>query len=98
MSYEELDTRANQLAHYLMALGVGEDRSGTNEFQDIVGLCLDRSVTGVVCALGILKAGAAYLPLDPAYPAERLAFMLNDAHPRVLITTLATAAQLPAGP
>ena len=53
----------------------------------LVGLCLDRSLAGVVCALGVLKAGAAYLPLDPAYPLERLAFMLNDAQPRVLITT-----------
>jgi len=98
MSYEQLNDRANQLAHYLIELGVGADRSVTDEPKDIVGLCLDRSVTGVVCALAILKAGAAYLPLDPAYPAERLAFMLNDAHPRVLITTAATAAQLPAGP
>ena len=52
----------------------------------------------MVCALGILKAGGAYLPLDPAYPVERLAFMLNDAQPRVLITSKAMAEQLPAGP
>lgn len=92
MTYRELNTRANQLAHYLIALGVGSDCADS-----IVGLCLNRSLTAVVCALGILKAGAAYLPLDPAYPVERLAFMLNDAQPRVLITSKAMAEQLPAG-
>lgn len=92
MTYRELNTRANQLAHYLIALGVGSDGADS-----IVGLCLNRSLTAVVCALGILKAGAAYLPLDPAYPVERLAFMLNDAQPRVLITSKAMAEQLPAG-
>ncbi len=92
MTYRELNNRANQLAHYLIALGVGADCADS-----IVGLCLNRSPTAVVCALGILKAGAAYLPLDPAYPVERLAFMLNDAQPRVLITSRAMAEQLPAG-
>jgi amino acid adenylation domain-containing protein len=89
MTYGELNRRANQLAHYLISLGVG---SGGDE--SIVGLCLDRSLTGTVCALGILKAGAAYLPLDPSYPIERLVFMLSDARPRVLITTNEMAAQL----
>jgi amino acid adenylation domain-containing protein len=99
MTYGELNDRANQMAHYLMGFGVGAHSAGNADNLDsIVGLCLDRSVTGVVCALGILKAGGAYLPLDPAYPAERLAFMLNDAQPRVLITTLQVAEQLPAGP
>ena len=50
-----------------------------------------------MCALGVFRAGAAYLPLDPSYPIERLAFMLNDARPQVLITTKETAAQLPRG-
>ena len=93
MTYRELDDRANQLAQYLIELGGGADyRDG------LVGLCLDRSVTAVVCALAIFKAGAAYLPLDPAYPSERLAFMLSDAQPRVLITRQELAEQLPAGP
>src|SRR5713226_5228741 len=78
ITYGELDKRANQLANYLNVLGVGRET--------IVGLCLDRSPESVMCALGVLKAGGAYLPLDPAYPAERLLFMLNDARPRVLIT------------
>jgi amino acid adenylation domain-containing protein len=89
ITYGELDQRANQLAHYLIALGV--------ELNNLVGLCLDRSVTAVVWALAILKTGAAYLPLDPSYPSERLAFMLSDAQPRVLITRQVVANQLPAG-
>jgi amino acid adenylation domain-containing protein len=96
MTYGELDDRANQIAHYLIGLGVGADDPSNQN--NIVALCLDRSVTGVVCALGVLRAGAAYLPLDPKYPAERLTFMLNDARPRVLITTQQVAAQLPSGP
>jgi amino acid adenylation domain-containing protein len=96
LTYGELDDRANQIAHHLIAHGVGAD-DPTNA-NNIVALCLDRSINGVVCALGVLKSGAAYLPLDPAYPGERLAFMLNDAGPRVLITTQQMAAQLPAGP
>ena len=92
LTYAELNARANQLAHLLISLGVGAENS-----ESIVGLCLDRSLAGVVSALGVLKAGAAYLPLDPAYPLERLGFMLNDAQPRVLITNTAIAKQLPAG-
>ncbi len=93
VTYRELNDRANQLAHYLIALGVRSDYP-----DNLVGLCLDRSVTTVVCALAILKAGAAYLPLDPGYPSERLAFMLSDAQPRVLITRQEVAEQLTAGP
>jgi amino acid adenylation domain-containing protein len=92
MTYGELNDWANQIAHYLISLGVG---SGSD---DIVALCLDRSAAAVVCALGILKAGGAYLPLDPAYPVERLAFMLNDSQPRALIANNAMAEQLPPGP
>jgi amino acid adenylation domain-containing protein len=89
LSYGELDQIANQLAHYLITLGVGPD--------SLVGLCLERSLDSVICALGVLKAGAAYLPLDPSYPIERLAFMLNDAQPHVLITRGQIASQLQAG-
>jgi amino acid adenylation domain-containing protein len=92
VTYGELNDRANKLAHRLIALGVG-----TRNPDNLVALCLDRSVTTVVCALAILKAGAAYLPLDPSYPAERLAFMLRDAQPRVLITRQALAEILPTG-
>jgi amino acid adenylation domain-containing protein len=92
VTYRELDARSNQIAHYLIALGVGPKAPN-----NIVGLCLDRSVNAVVFALGILKAGAAYLPLDPAYPSERLVVMLNDARPRVLITEQSIAERLPNG-
>ncbi|HEY0430731.1 MAG TPA: AMP-binding protein, partial [Pyrinomonadaceae bacterium] len=92
MTYGELNRHANQLANYLISLGVG---AGGEE--SIVGLCLDRSLMATVCALGILKAGAAYLPLDPCYPVERLTFMLSDAKPRVLITSSELAAQLSGG-
>jgi amino acid adenylation domain-containing protein len=90
ITYGELDKRANQLANYLIALGVGPET--------IVGLCLDRSPESVMCALAVLKAGGPYLPLDPAYPTERLRFMLNDARPRVLITRAELAEKFSGGP
>ena len=77
ITYRELDCRANRLARYLIGLGVGRET--------VVALCLKRSLDSVICALAVLKAGGAYLPLDPAYPADRLSFMLNDAEPLVLI-------------
>jgi amino acid adenylation domain-containing protein len=78
MSYAELNRRANQLAHYLRKHGVGPEVR--------VGICLERSLEMVVGLLGILKAGGAYLPLDPAYPPERLAYVLEDAQVPVLLT------------
>jgi amino acid adenylation domain-containing protein len=78
VTYAELNTRANRLAHYLRSLGVGAEAT--------VGLCVARSVEMLVGMLGILKAGAAYVPLDPQYPLERLNFMLADAHISVLVT------------
>jgi amino acid adenylation domain-containing protein len=90
ITYGELDKRANQLANYLITLGVGRET--------IVGLCLERSPESAMCALAVLKAGGAYLPLDPAYPTERLLFMLNDARPRVLITRAELAGKFSEGP
>ncbi|MGZ6029742.1 MAG: non-ribosomal peptide synthetase, partial [Myxococcaceae bacterium] len=87
LSYRQLDARSNQLAHLLRSHGVGPDC--------LVALCLERSVELIVSLLAILKAGAAYLPLDASYPAERLAFMLEDAPPRLLLTSRALRAQLP---
>ncbi|HVH12671.1 MAG TPA: aminotransferase class III-fold pyridoxal phosphate-dependent enzyme, partial [Longimicrobium sp.] len=78
LSFGELDTRSNQLAHHLVRLGVGPEVR--------VGICLERSLEMVVSLLAVLKAGGAYVPLDPAYPAERLAFMLADSATSVLLT------------
>jgi amino acid adenylation domain-containing protein len=78
LTYRELNQRANQLAHHLRSLGVGPEV--------LVGLCVDRSPQMVVGLLGILKAGGAYLPLDLAFPRERLGFVLADAQVPVLVT------------
>ena len=87
MTYGELNQRANKLAHYLRSLGVGPEVR--------VGICFERSHEMLVAVLGILKAGGAYVPLDPNYPADRLAFMLEDASVRVLLTQQHLAERLP---
>ena len=86
MSYGELNARANQLAHHLQTLGVGAET--------MVGVCLERSLDLVVSILAVLKAGGAYLPLDPSYPPERLRFMLADAQVTVLLTQAALVEHL----
>ncbi|MEH1817514.1 MAG: amino acid adenylation domain-containing protein [Nostoc sp.] len=87
LTYQQLSDRANQLAQYLRSLGVKPEV--------LVGICVERSPLLIVGLLGILKAGGAYLPLDPAYPQERLAFMLEDAHVSVLLTQETLVATLP---
>jgi amino acid adenylation domain-containing protein len=87
LTYRELNKRANQLAHYLRRRGVGPD--------ELVALCFERSLEMIVSVLGTLKAGAAYVPMDPAYPAERLSFMLADAGARVLLTDVCMREKLP---
>ncbi|MET3498385.1 amino acid adenylation domain-containing protein, partial [Variovorax boronicumulans] len=81
LSYAELDARANRLAHHLQSLGVGPDAR--------VALLLERGVSMVVALLATLKAGGAYVPLDPSHPAERLAFMLEDCAPLVVLSDAA---------
>ncbi len=88
LTYRELNARANRLAHHLRSLGVGPEV--------LVGVCLERSLELVVGLLAILKAGGAYVPLDPSYPAERLAFMLQDTQAPVLLTEQRSLARLPA--
>jgi amino acid adenylation domain-containing protein len=88
LSYRELNERANRLAHRLSALGVMTET--------LCGVYLERSPDMLVAILGIIKAGGAYLPLDPSYPKERLAFMLEDARPGLLLTQKQLVGTLPA--
>jgi amino acid adenylation domain-containing protein len=78
LSYEELNQRSNRLAHRLIGMGIGPE--------DLVGIRLARSAELIVAVLGILKAGAAYLPMDPNYPKARTQEMLNDARPAAVLT------------
>ncbi|HET6976586.1 MAG TPA: amino acid adenylation domain-containing protein [Pyrinomonadaceae bacterium] len=78
LSYAELNARANQLAHKLRRLGVGQET--------VVGVCTERSLELIIGILGVLKAGGAFVPLDPNYPRERLGFMLDDSRCEVLLT------------
>ena len=89
LTYGALDAQANRLAHHLRSLGV--------DVGVPVGLCVPRSLEMVVGALGVLKAGGAYIPMDPAYPADRLAFMLDDVQAPAVITTASLAQALPLG-
>ncbi len=88
VTYRELNQRANRIAHWLISQGGGPDT--------LVGLCVSREPELLCALLGILKAGAAYLPIDLSYPAERLAFMLEDAGARILLTQRKLARELPA--
>jgi amino acid adenylation domain-containing protein len=88
LTYGELEARANRLAGHLRSLGAGPETP--------VGVCLERGPELLPALLGILKAGAAYVPLDPAYPQERLAFILEDSRAAVLVTQGSLAERLPA--
>jgi amino acid adenylation domain-containing protein len=87
VTYRDLDVRANQLAHYLRAKGVDSEQ--------VVGLHLERSILSVTAALAVLKAGGAYLPLDPSLPAERLRYMLTDAGIRLALSRSEISERLP---
>ncbi|MFF0161140.1 amino acid adenylation domain-containing protein [Streptomyces sp. NPDC005263] len=86
LTYRQLNERANQLAHHLRELGAGPEQ--------LVGLCLERGVELLPALLGILKSGAGYLPLDPANPADRLGYVIEDAGARIVVATSGTAAVL----
>jgi amino acid adenylation domain-containing protein len=90
LTYAELNTRANRVAHHLRSHGVQPDQ--------LVGLCVARSLDMAVGVLGILKAGGAYVPIDPAYPSERIAFILGDAQIDLLLTQSTLLANLPIHP
>jgi amino acid adenylation domain-containing protein/non-ribosomal peptide synthase protein (TIGR01720 family) len=87
LTYGELNRRANQLAHHLRGLGVGPEV--------LVGICLERSLELIIGLLAIFKAGGAYVPLDPSTPTERLAYMLEDARVRLLLTQSQWRGRLP---
>jgi amino acid adenylation domain-containing protein/non-ribosomal peptide synthase protein (TIGR01720 family) len=84
LTYAVLNRRANQLAHYLRRLGIGPETP--------VAICMERSVEMILSVLGVLKAGGAYVPIDPLYPADRIAFMLEDSQAPVLLTQAPLAA------
>ena len=88
LTFAQLNGRVNRLAHYLRSQGIGPDM--------LVALCLERSVDMVVGLLGIIKAGAAYVPLDPAAPMDRLAFLLGDARPALLVSQEEVLDNMPA--
>ncbi len=87
LTYAELDARSNRLAHYLVAHGA--------QAEGLVGICMPRSADLVVAILAVLKTGAAYVPLDPDYPAERLAFMLRDTAAPLLVAVSAALESVP---
>jgi natural product biosynthesis luciferase-like monooxygenase protein len=87
LTYRELDVAANRLANHLRGLGAGADT--------LVALCCERSLDMLVGMVGILKAGAAYVPLDPAYPGDRIAYMLEDSQAQILVTQEAVLGELP---
>jgi non-ribosomal peptide synthetase component F len=89
VSYAGLNARANRLARHLVSLGAGPER--------LVAVAMPRSPEMIVAVLAVLKAGAAYVPLDPAYPADRIAFMLADACPVAVLTTVLAGRDLPGG-
>ena len=87
LTYLRLNERSNQLAHYLRCKGVTAET--------LVPICLERSPEMIIAILGVLKAGAAYVPIDPQYPADRIGYMLTDTAAQHLICSSATLGKLP---
>ena len=89
LSYKELNEHANRMANYLLMKGVG--------VEDKVGICIDRSIEMMISIFGTLKSGAAYLPLSPENPTERLKSIINDAGPKIILTSRSSSENLPEG-
>ena len=89
ISYKELNDHANRMAHYLINSGIA--------IEDRVGICIDRSMEMMICIFGVLKAGAAYLPLSPENPSERLKSIINDANPKLILASRASSTNIPEG-
>ena len=89
LTYGELDDRANQLAHHLKRLGVAANTA--------VAVCVRRSPLAALASLAVMEAGAAYLPIDPNYPRERLSFILTDSGARIVLSDSTVAGRLPEG-
>ena len=87
LTYRELNGKANQLAHYLRSMGIKEE--------SLVPICIERSLEMIIGIVGILKAGAAYVPIDPAYPKERINYVLEDTHADVVVTNRESKTSLP---
>ncbi len=87
LTYTQINQKANSLAHYLVELGVGTEA--------LVGIFMERSIKMVIGLLGILKAGGVYVPLDPEFPKERIAYTMHHANVSVLLTKQHLAAKLP---
>ncbi|PZU94481.1 MAG: non-ribosomal peptide synthetase [Pseudanabaena sp.] len=88
LTYQELNQKANQLAHHLLAIGI--------QSEQLIGICIERSLDMLVGLLGILKAGATYVPIDPSYPRDRIEYMLSDSQAKILITQQSVINQIPA--
>jgi len=87
LTYAELDARTNQLAHHLRQRGV--------RAESLVGICLERSLEMILAIIGVLKAGGAYIPLDPSHPSDRIKYVLDDAHVKLLLTQNSLVEYLP---
>ncbi|MEJ7675692.1 MAG: AMP-binding protein [Chitinophagaceae bacterium] len=87
LTYKELNERANQLAHYLRSKGIREET--------LVPICIERSLEMIVGIFAILKAGAAYVPIDPKYPEERIRYMLEDINAKIVVSSKESRSKLP---
>ena len=92
LSYQELNQKSNQLARYIRDKYKAQNKKDLQP-DSLIGLCVERSLDMIIAILGILKAGAAYVPLDPDYPQDRLEYMIENSHEGLIITQKAVVAK-----